>query len=167
MTDFELGAVGDCIVTRPLARQPRFAETLAAVGGCHALYGNLETVIFDGRSFAGSAYPFASDWPLASPPAVAADLATVGFDLVSRANNHALDWGLEGNAGVEQVARRSWNRARRSWRERRSGSRARLSRDDRRPRRAGVVHDHLPRDQRSLTSPRCGARPGRVWPASS
>ncbi len=95
VTDFELGAVGDCIVTRPLARQPRFAETLAAVGGCHALYGNLETVIFDGRSFAGSAYPFASDWPLASPPAVAADLATVGFDLVSRANNHALDWGLE------------------------------------------------------------------------
>jgi poly-gamma-glutamate synthesis protein (capsule biosynthesis protein) len=95
VTDFELGAVGDCIVTRPLSRQPRFAGTLTALDGCDALYGNLETVIFDVRTFAGSAYPFASDWPLASPPAVAADLAAVGFDLVGRANNHALDWGLE------------------------------------------------------------------------
>jgi poly-gamma-glutamate capsule biosynthesis protein CapA/YwtB (metallophosphatase superfamily) len=95
VTDFELGAVGDCIVTRPLARQPEFAGALAALGGCDALYGNLETVIFDLRTFAGSAYPFASDWPLASPPAVAADLAAIGVGLVGRANNHALDWGLE------------------------------------------------------------------------
>ena len=29
-------------------------------------------------------------------PAVARDLKTIGFDVMSRANNHATDWGLEG-----------------------------------------------------------------------
>ena len=92
---FELGAVGDCIVTRPLTPGRRFAPMLEALGGCDALFGNLETVIFDIREFAGSAYPWRSDWPLSSPPAVAADMAAMGFDMVGRANNHALDWGLE------------------------------------------------------------------------
>ena len=96
MGDFELGAVGDCIVTRPLTRHGDFAPTLAALASCDALFGNMETVVVDLRTFAGAAHPFASDWPMASPPAVAADLAAMGIDLVGRANNHALDWGLEG-----------------------------------------------------------------------
>jgi poly-gamma-glutamate synthesis protein (capsule biosynthesis protein) len=34
--------------------------------------------------------------PLLSEPAVAADLARLGFQLMARANNHALDWNLSG-----------------------------------------------------------------------
>ena len=94
--DFELGAVGDCIISRPIGHMPRFAPTLAALAGCDALFGNVETVIFDPRSFAGAPHPFASDWTLASPPSVAADMAAMGINLGGRANNHALDWGLEG-----------------------------------------------------------------------
>ncbi len=96
VTDFELGAVGDCIITRPLMKHARFVRTLPAVSGCDALFGNMETVVFDMRSFSGSAYPFDSDWPMGSLPAVAEDMAEMGFSLVGRANNHALDWGLEG-----------------------------------------------------------------------
>ena len=33
VTDFELGAVGDCIITRPLMKHARFARTLPAVSG--------------------------------------------------------------------------------------------------------------------------------------
>lgn len=96
VTDFELGAVGDCIVTRPLMKHARFARTLPVISGCDALFGNMETVVFDVRTFTGSAYPFDGDWPMGAPPTVAEDMAAMGFSLLGRANNHALDWGLEG-----------------------------------------------------------------------
>jgi poly-gamma-glutamate capsule biosynthesis protein CapA/YwtB (metallophosphatase superfamily) len=95
---FVLGAVGDCILSRPLtqlsARDPGFAATLTLLRGCDAVYGNLETVLVD----PAAAHPHSAwrDWPLACDPAVAADLGAMGFALMSRANNHALDWGLEG-----------------------------------------------------------------------
>jgi len=48
------------------------------------------------RHFSGSPYPFDGDWANIGLPAVAADLKRMGFDMVGRANNHAMDWGLEG-----------------------------------------------------------------------
>jgi len=38
---------------------------------------------------------FGGVWIIGSP-SVAADLKAIGFDVMSRANNHATDWGLEG-----------------------------------------------------------------------
>jgi len=103
--EFVLGAVGDMVISRPLSMlqnrgaldDPRsFADTLALLRDCDAAYGNLETVILDIRRFTGAPYSWAGDWPLSSVPEVADDLALMHFSLVSRANNHALDWGLEG-----------------------------------------------------------------------
>jgi poly-gamma-glutamate capsule biosynthesis protein CapA/YwtB (metallophosphatase superfamily) len=103
--DFVLVAVGDMVISRPLSMlqnrgaldDPRpFADTLALLRHCDAAYGNLETVILDLRRFTGAPYSWAGDWPLSSVPEVADDLALMHFSLVSRANNHALDWGLEG-----------------------------------------------------------------------
>lgn len=97
---FTVGAVGDLIISRPLRqyaqRLPAFKATLDVLGGTDALYGNLETTIFDARNFTGAPYSWDGDWTNSSLPAVAKDLRAMGFGIVSRANNHSLDWGLEG-----------------------------------------------------------------------
>lgn len=97
---FTLTAVGDLIISRPLsqyaAREPGFKSVLDVLNQGDALYGNMETPILDVRYFKGYPYSFAGDWTLSALPAVAKDLRKMGFDFVSRANNHAEDWGIEG-----------------------------------------------------------------------
>ena len=137
----------------------------AAVGGCDALYGNLETVIFDVRSFAGSAYPFASDWPMASP---AGGGGRPGRDRLRPGRpgqQPRAGLGSRGHARVEPVARPGRNRARRSWRERRSGSRARPI--SRRPRAASGWCRARPPTARPARHHQPAVRrpPGRVSPA--
>lgn len=97
---FTLTAVGDLIISRPLsqygAREPGFKSVLEILGQGDALYGNMETSILDLRYFKGYPYSYAGDWTLSALPSVARDLKKMGFDFVSRANNHAEDWGIEG-----------------------------------------------------------------------
>ncbi len=97
---FTLAAVGDLITTRPLAQtlpaDPEFAAIVRLLRDADAAYGNFETTAIDLERFAGQSYPGRDDWPLAAPPSVAADIRALGFDLVSRANNHAMDYGIEG-----------------------------------------------------------------------
>jgi len=97
---FRLVGVGDCIVSRPLSqyanREPAVAIALKKLKDADATYGNLETSILDIRTFKGFPYTGDDDVPLLALPRVANDLAAMGFGLMSRANNHALDWGLEG-----------------------------------------------------------------------
>jgi poly-gamma-glutamate synthesis protein (capsule biosynthesis protein) len=97
---FSAAAVGDLIISRPLSQQaqrlPSFAAVLEVLRGTDVTFGNLETTIFDPRTFAGAPYSWDGDWTNASVPAVAGDLKAMGFDIVGRANNHSLDWGLEG-----------------------------------------------------------------------
>ena len=97
---FTLTAVGDLIMSRPLsqyaAREPGVKSVLDILRSGDALCGNMETSILDLRYFKGYPYSYAGDWTLSAIPAVAKDLRTMGFDFVSRANNHAQDWGIEG-----------------------------------------------------------------------
>ena len=74
----------------------RFADTVALLKQSDVTYGNFETVIVDARNFSGAPYSWDGDWMLSSVPQVAADLARMHVNIISRANNHALDWGLEG-----------------------------------------------------------------------
>jgi poly-gamma-glutamate synthesis protein (capsule biosynthesis protein) len=98
--DFTLAVVGDLIISRPLsqsaARLPGFAAALELLHRADVSAGNMESTIFDARSFKGAPYSWDGDWTNSSLPQVAKDLRTMSFTLVSRANNHALDWGLEG-----------------------------------------------------------------------
>ena len=104
-SDFTLSAVGDLIITRPESMlqnegafpfAPAFRDAVSLLGAADVTYGNLETTIRDARGFTGSPYSWDGDWMLTSLPAVAADLKAMHFNIVSRSNNHALDWGLEG-----------------------------------------------------------------------
>ncbi len=97
---FSAIAVGDLIISRPLSqhaeRLPGFGAVLDILRGASVAFGNLETTIFDPRTFEGAPYSWDGDWTNASVPAVAGDLEAMGFDIVGRANNHSQDWGLEG-----------------------------------------------------------------------
>jgi poly-gamma-glutamate capsule biosynthesis protein CapA/YwtB (metallophosphatase superfamily) len=97
---FTVAAVGDMIISRPLfqygKRMPEFKAVLDIFEQSDVVYGNLETTILDMRNFKGYPYSNGGDWTVASSPEVALDLKFMGFDLLSRANNHTLDWGLEG-----------------------------------------------------------------------
>ena len=97
---FTLAAVGDLITTRPLAQtlpaDPGFAAVVKILREADAAFGNFETTAFDLDRFTGHSYPGVDDWPLVALPGVAKDLRELGFDLVSRANNHAMDYGIEG-----------------------------------------------------------------------
>ncbi len=96
---FSLALVGDMIIARPLTQAapvPGFEPLLEVIRHSDAAFGNLETTLIDIRNFAGAPYPFEGDWANIGLPAVAADLKRMGFGLVGRANNHAMDWGREG-----------------------------------------------------------------------
>jgi len=97
---FSAAAVGDLIISRPLSQHagelPAFAAVLEILRGADVTFGNLETTIFEPRTFAGAPYSWDGDWTNASVPTVAGDLRGMGFDIVGRANNHSQDWGLEG-----------------------------------------------------------------------
>ena len=96
---FTLAAVGDLIISRPLSqllpRDAGFASVARIVREADVAFGNFETVAVDPGRIPGAPHPGVGDVSLLSEPAVAGDLAKLGFDMVSRANNHALDWGVE------------------------------------------------------------------------
>jgi poly-gamma-glutamate synthesis protein (capsule biosynthesis protein) len=104
---FTLCLVGDCILSRPFSQyestEPGFAKLLKLLRGSDATCGNLETTILDMGAFQGHPYAWDGDWPLSSVPVVAQDFAALGFNLLGRANNHVLDWGLE---GMRETSRR-------------------------------------------------------------
>ncbi len=86
---------GDITVTRRLngaVKAGIFDELLPLFKSSDAAYGNLETLLhrFDGFARAESG----GTW-LNANPHVAHDLCNIGLNLVSRANNHALDYGIE------------------------------------------------------------------------
>jgi poly-gamma-glutamate synthesis protein (capsule biosynthesis protein) len=96
---FTLSAVGDCIITRPLTSclgDEGFAAVIDVLRQGDAVYGNLETSLIDMDRFQGYPHSWDADYPMVGNPAVARDLAELGFQIMSRANNHALDWGIEG-----------------------------------------------------------------------
>ena len=96
---FTLLSAGDLIASRPLA--PRlaydaaFSDVARLLGEASLTVGNMETSVIDMRTFAGHPRTV-DDWCVAALPDVAGDLAGLGFRLVSRANNHCCDWGIEG-----------------------------------------------------------------------
>jgi poly-gamma-glutamate synthesis protein (capsule biosynthesis protein) len=97
---FTLAAVGDCIIRRPLSqdagRDPGFAAIIKLLRGADATYGNMEISIVDLAKSRFAPNPGPDDWSMAAAPAVAKDLKSMGFSVLSRANNHALDWGSDG-----------------------------------------------------------------------
>lgn len=95
---FTFTATGDLISPRPfsVATDPASAAIADLFLHSDVGFANQEGAIFDLQAFRG--------WPAAengggtpvSPVAVARNLRSLGISMVSKANNHATDWGVEG-----------------------------------------------------------------------
>lgn len=94
---FTMVAVGDLIVTRQLTRSNNrgFEDVLQLFKDADVRFGNMETNILDIRSFKGSPQAEFGGAYHVSVPALGPDLKAMGFNLLSYANNHTLDWGVE------------------------------------------------------------------------
>ncbi|GIK86263.1 MAG: hypothetical protein BroJett026_17440 [Betaproteobacteria bacterium] len=92
---FVLAATGDTLLARRLSAlgEPAFARVIDLLRDADAAFTNLETTIHD-----GDGHPAArsgGSW-MVSPPYAADELRWAGLRLLARANNHALDWAVEG-----------------------------------------------------------------------
>jgi poly-gamma-glutamate synthesis protein (capsule biosynthesis protein) len=95
---WSLAATGDSIITRRIAvyDDPAFTRLVDVIRGADVAFTNVECQLFRIWDFKG--YPAAENgggYEL-GPPEAAADLKWAGFDIVSRANNHTTDYGIEG-----------------------------------------------------------------------
>jgi len=103
---FTFAAAGDMIGPEGPVLQYRDPGTLAVqklLSGADMAFANQEGAIFDLDAFAG--YPAAENGgghPV-SFPAEAADIKALGIKMVSQANNHATDFGVEGMAATSRV----------------------------------------------------------------
>ncbi|HXR94484.1 MAG TPA: CapA family protein [Rhizomicrobium sp.] len=80
----------------PAKPDPGFAQVIALFKGADLGFANQEGSIFDLKTFPGRpAAENGGGYPL-QPPSFARDLKSIGISLVSKANNHATDWGTEG-----------------------------------------------------------------------
>jgi poly-gamma-glutamate synthesis protein (capsule biosynthesis protein) len=93
--DFTMALTGDSIITRRLAvyKEAAFTKLIELIRGADVAFTNLEMLFHDYEPYAmnqsGGTY-------MRGEPALAQELVWAGFDLVSRANNHTGDYGVEG-----------------------------------------------------------------------
>ncbi|RWE34031.1 MAG: CapA family protein [Mesorhizobium sp.] len=94
---FTMAAVGDLLYGRPVKNgyYPGLDEVLKVFEGKDVVVGNLETNILDVQSKGCPQAEYGGAY-LVSVPEVGPDLKAMGFNILSRANNHTLDWGVEG-----------------------------------------------------------------------
>ncbi|MGR9243998.1 CapA family protein (plasmid) [Rhizobium leguminosarum] len=95
---FTMVAVGDLIVTRALTtgQHPGFGDITEILQKADVTFGNMETNIIDMRSFKGSPQAEHGGAYHISLPELGPDLRAMGFNLMSYANNHTFEWGVEG-----------------------------------------------------------------------
>lgn len=96
--EFRVAVVGDVVMTRPISRlqDDDVQEAIAPIASADLAVGNLEQTVAAWREFEGHHYGVNAFLVMADP-SIAADLAEIGFDILSRANNRLSDFGDEGN----------------------------------------------------------------------
>jgi poly-gamma-glutamate capsule biosynthesis protein CapA/YwtB (metallophosphatase superfamily) len=95
---FTLAAVGDLLIPRPasMSTDPNFRAAAGILQNADISFGNFEANAVDIRKFKGYPYGDSGDVWVTAVPEVPADLKRMGFKMVSRANNHTTDWGVDG-----------------------------------------------------------------------
>jgi poly-gamma-glutamate synthesis protein (capsule biosynthesis protein) len=93
---FTLALTGDSIIMQRLQvfKEPAFTKLFDLMRDADAAFTNLETLFHDYE--APPAHESGGTWMRTDPP-ILKELTWAGFDLVSRANNHAGDYGALGS----------------------------------------------------------------------
>lgn len=99
---FTIAAVGDLIISRPVLQNvdPRFTDLVALLRRPDVTFGNFENTVLELDRFEGYPSALYGGLRLRTPPGAVRDLKEMGFDIVSTANNHSVDWGVEGLAST-------------------------------------------------------------------
>jgi poly-gamma-glutamate synthesis protein (capsule biosynthesis protein) len=101
---FRMALAGDAIITRRLSpyREPEFLRMVELIRAADVGIVNLEVLFHDYEPWpahrSGGTY-------MRAEPALADELVWAGFDLVSLANNHTGDYGVEGQRLTEKYVR--------------------------------------------------------------
>jgi poly-gamma-glutamate capsule biosynthesis protein CapA/YwtB (metallophosphatase superfamily) len=97
---FTIASVGDLLIRRPASQSADegVRTALQLIRDADLAVGNLEVTLIDMRSFSGGPMnkPIGETRVQWGTHEVAADLKTMGFDMVNRANNHVLDTESDG-----------------------------------------------------------------------
>ena len=103
-TPFTLALSGDSILTQRISvfKEPEFLSLIDLVRGADAAFTNLETLFHDYEG--PPAFESGGTWMRTEPPLVK-EITWAGFDLVSRANNHAGDFGVIGQQVTSKYTR--------------------------------------------------------------
>src|SRR5687768_11972512 len=101
---FRLALTGDSIITQRLSvfKEPEFTGLMDLIRNADAAFTNLETLFHDYE--APPAHESGGTWMRTDPP-ILKELVWAGFDLVSRANNHAGDFGPLGSQITSRYVR--------------------------------------------------------------
>jgi poly-gamma-glutamate capsule biosynthesis protein CapA/YwtB (metallophosphatase superfamily) len=101
---FTLALTGDSIIMQRLQvfREPEFTRLFDLIRGADAAFTNLETLFHDYE--AAPAHESGGTWMRTDPP-ILKELTWAGFDIVSRANNHAGDFGVLGSQITSKYVR--------------------------------------------------------------
>lgn len=105
---FTIAVVGDIVQTRPVSQleDESVRAALAPISNADFAIGNLEQAIGDWRQFKGHHYGVGA-FMIMAHPSIAGDLASMGFGILSRANNRLSDFGAEGNRETDEHLRRA------------------------------------------------------------
>lgn len=101
---FTMVTVGDLMMRRPITVNQRsnIGGVIEILRNSDVTFGNLETCIFDITKFEGSPQVNDDSYHVGVPE-VGPDLKAMGFTMLGRANNHVLDWGVEGMRETSNV----------------------------------------------------------------
>jgi poly-gamma-glutamate synthesis protein (capsule biosynthesis protein) len=101
---FTLALTGDSILTQRISvfKETEFTSLIDMVRGADAAFTNLETLFHDYEG--PPAHESGGTWMRTEPPLVK-ELTWAGFDMVSRANNHAGDFGVIGQQITSKYVR--------------------------------------------------------------
>ncbi len=93
--EITLALTGDAIITRRLSvhDEPDFLEMIELIRGADVAFTNLEMLFHDYEPY--PAHQSGGTW-MRGDPALLEELTWAGIDMVSRANNHTGDYGVEG-----------------------------------------------------------------------
>jgi len=93
--EFNLVLTGDSMITQKLSAymEDEFLSMIELIRSADIAFTNLEVLI---HNYEGYPTPDCQGTHMAADPFVATELRWAGFNLFSRANNHALDYGIEG-----------------------------------------------------------------------
>jgi poly-gamma-glutamate capsule biosynthesis protein CapA/YwtB (metallophosphatase superfamily) len=102
---FTVAATGDLIIHLPIANEsiPAMQSIFTILRHAAVSVGNFEGTAIDIHHFSGTCQAENGGACIIDLPGVPQDVKRMGFNLMERANNHAMDWGL---AGMEETDHR-------------------------------------------------------------